>query len=124
MKASPQFKKIIQDHLEARATSDPLFAPIFAKENKNIDECINYIMVTVQKSGCNGFADDEIFSMAVHYYDEDSIKDVKPVNAKVVVNHSSGKTDEAPEAKPAKVKAEKPQKQEKKTQFTTGSLFD
>jgi peptidyl-tRNA hydrolase len=41
----------------------------------------------VQKSGCNGFTDDEIFGMAVHYYDEDNIEVGKPMNAHVVVNH-------------------------------------
>lgn len=35
-----------------------------------------------------GFADEEIYGMAVHYYDEDDIKNVKPVSAgKIVVNH-------------------------------------
>jgi hypothetical protein len=27
-----------------------------------------------RKSSCNGFADDEIFRMAIHYYDEDTIE--------------------------------------------------
>ena len=48
----------------------------------------------MQKSGCNGFSDDEIFGMAVHYYDEDDIKNVKPVNARVVVNHTIELTEE------------------------------
>ncbi len=94
MKASNVFKQTIQTYLESRAKSDELFAASYAKENKNIDECCNFILREVQKSGCNGFSDDEIFCMAVHYYDEDDIKNVKPVNARVVVNHTIELTEE------------------------------
>ena len=65
-----------------------------AKDNKNIDECCNFIMQQVQKSGCNGFADEEIYGMAVHYYDEDDIKDIEPVRCTVVVNHTVELTEE------------------------------
>lgn len=94
MKTTNHFKNTIQKYLEDRAKSDELFAASYAKPNKNIDECCNYILQEVQKSGCNGFSDDEIFGMAVHYYDEDDIKNVKPVNAKVVVNHTIEFTEE------------------------------
>lgn len=87
-KGTDLFKETIQDYLNDRAEKDPLFLKTFQKENKNIDECVNYIISTVQKSGKNGFEDSEIFEMAVHYYDENEIKDVKPTTAKVVVNHS------------------------------------
>ncbi len=94
MKTSEAFKKTIREYLEQRAKEDQLFAASYAKENKNIDECCNYILQEVQKSGCNGFSDDEIFGMAIHYYDEDGIKNVIPVNAKVVVNHVVELTEE------------------------------
>ena len=87
MKGSDNFKKVIQDHLEGLAKQDPLFAETFKKPNKNIDDCITYILNTVQESGSNGFADDEIYQMAVHFYDEDVIKPGKAVDCKVVVNH-------------------------------------
>ena len=48
----------------------------------------------MQKSGCNGFDDDEIFSMAVHYYDEDDIEIGKPTNCQVMVNHMVELTEE------------------------------
>ena len=64
------------------------------KPNKNIEECIIYILSEVQKSGCNGFDDDEIFSMAVHYYDEDNIEIGKPTNCQVMVNHIVELTEE------------------------------
>ena len=87
-KVSGPFKEAIKAYLDKRAAEDVLFAKTYAKENKNLDECCNYILQQVRKSGCCGFADEEIYGMAVHYYDEDDIKDVKPVSAaKIVVNH-------------------------------------
>jgi hypothetical protein len=87
MKSTDSFKQVIQNHLNQAAEKDSLFAETLKKENKNIDDCITYILNTVQKSGCNGFADDEIFGMAKHYYDEDVIEVGKPIKTKVVVNH-------------------------------------
>lgn len=87
-KVSDTFKTTIKAYLDKRAAEDELFAKTYAKENKNLDECCNYILQQVKKSGCMGFADEEIYGMAVHYYDEDDIKNVKPVSAgKIVVNH-------------------------------------
>lgn len=83
MKTSDAFKNTIQSYLEGRAATDELFAISFAKEDKTIDNCINYILTTVQKSGCNGFTDDEVFGMAVHYYDEDQIEVGTPVNGRL-----------------------------------------
>lgn len=73
MNSTSQFKAIIKAHLEKMAVADKLFAETFKKENKNIDDCINYILNQVKQSGCTGFADEEIFQMAMHYYDEDDI---------------------------------------------------
>ena len=36
-------KQIIQSYLEERAKNDPLFASVYAKPNKNINECFDYI---------------------------------------------------------------------------------
>lgn len=94
MKGTEEFKKTIQEYLEDRAKTDVLFARTYAKENKNIDDCVTYILNTVHKSGCNGFADDEIYSMAVHYYDEDKIEIGGKSNAQVVVNHHVELTEE------------------------------
>lgn len=87
MKGTDNFKKTISEYLDTRAEQDELFAVTLKKENKSIDECVNYILSEVQKSGCNGFDDKEIFGMAVHYYDEDDIKKIKPVSGRAVVNH-------------------------------------
>ncbi len=98
MAVSESFKNTISAHLNDLATKDELFAVTLKKTNKNIEECCNYILQEVQKSGKMGFDDAEIFGMAVHYYDEDSIKDIKPQGATVKVNHSV----DAPKKEPVK----------------------
>jgi len=92
----------------------------------------------VQKSGCNGFADEEIFGMAVHYYEENEIEVGKPINCQVVVNHTVELTEEEKEQtrqdainklrdeEMAKMrKPTQPKKtSEKKIQVEQPSLFD
>ena len=87
MKSTAYFTRTILTHLEQRASIDPLFAQSFANLDKNIDDCCTYILNQVQKSGCNGFTDDEVYSMAVHYYDEENIEVCKPIDARIAVNH-------------------------------------
>ena len=94
MKSTKAFKDTIHKYLDDRAKDDVLFSLVYKKENKNIDDCITYILNTVKDSGSNGFTDDEVYSMAVHYYDEDNIDAGKPVNMQVVVNHQVELTDE------------------------------
>ena len=94
-KAADYFKQTIQSYLQRRAQEDELFAPRYANPKKNIDDCITFILNYVKQSGCNGFADDEIYSLAMHYYDEDDIDIGKPLtNCKVVVNHTIVLTEE------------------------------
>ena len=87
MKVSTHFQTEIQSYLEQRAEYDELFARSYRNPLKNIEDCITYILNYVQKSGCNGFSDDEIFGQAVHYYDETDIEVGKPIDCKVIVNH-------------------------------------
>ena len=94
MKSSDAFKEAIKAYLDYRAATDELFAERYANPDKNIDDCITYILNEVKNSGRNGFADDEIYSMAIHYYDEKDIKVGKPLNGKVVVNHTIELTEE------------------------------
>lgn len=95
MKGTDQFKKVIKDYLDRRAEEDALFAERYANPKKSIDKCVSYIIGAVKASGRCGFADDEIYGMAVHYYDEADIK-VKQVDGgyDVVVNQSIPLTDE------------------------------
>lgn len=98
MKTSNHFQNTIKVYLDQRAETDVLFAFQYSKPDKNIDDCITYILNEVKKSGCNGFHDDEIFNMAVHFYDEDNIEVGTPINnAHVVVNHFVELTEEEKE---------------------------
>lgn len=103
MKASNAFKETIKAYLDKRASEDELFAVTYQKENKNLEECCNYVMKCAKEGNCVGYSDDEVFGWAVHYYDEDDIKNIKPVSGKVVVNHSVELTEE--DKKLAKEKA-------------------
>ena len=94
MSGTEQFTRTIAEYLNLRAATDPLFAPNLAKPHKNIEDCVTYILKQVQQSACNGFEDDEIYSMAVHYYDEDDLDVGSPVACHVVVNHTIVLTEE------------------------------
>ena len=94
MKATDHFKRTIQAYLDNRAAEDELFAVSYRKEGKNIDDCITYILNYVKNSGCAGFSDGEIYSQAVHYFDEDNIDIGKPLNCHIAVNHVVQLTDE------------------------------
>ena len=88
MKGTDHFKRTIQMFLEQRAAEDELFAKSYRNPAKNIDDCVTYILNYVQKSGCNGFSDGEIYGQAIHYYDENEIEVGKPIQCQVVVNHT------------------------------------
>lgn len=94
MKASNAFKETIKAYLDKRASEDELFAVTYQKENKNLDKCCNYVVQCAKEGNCGGYADEEVFGWAVHYYDEDDIKNTKPVSGKVIVNHTVELTEE------------------------------
>lgn len=93
-KGTDEFKKTILEYLKKEAFTNKLFAEKFKNPDKTIEGCVDYIIGTVQASGKNGFADDEIFGMAVHYYSEKNVKVKKKGNATVVVNHKKLLTGE------------------------------
>ena len=110
MKGTEKFKEVIKAHLDNKAQEDELFAKSYAKDSKSIDDCITYILNYVQKSGCQGFEDEEIYGLAIHYYDEDDIDVGRPVNCNVIVNHAVELTQE--EIEKAKEDARKKIEQE------------
>lgn len=97
MKGTMAFQDTIRTYLDNMAMSDTLFAVKYANPSKSMDDCVTYILNQVQKSGCNGFEDDEIFGMAVHYWEENEIEVGKPINCKVVVNRAVELTEEEKE---------------------------
>ena len=95
LKASTPFERTIQNYLDNYASQDEAFKERYNNPDKNIVECCNYIMNQVKKSGCNGFADEEIYKMARDYYvDEISKDDTKAISGTVVVNHTVELTEE------------------------------
>lgn len=68
-------RDVIKAYLDERAKNDELFAQNYAKKNKNIDECLEYVIGEAKKKGNAVYMSDaEVFGLAVHYYDEDDIK--------------------------------------------------
>lgn len=94
MKSTEHFKNCIKLYLDNMATQDAQFRIKLENPKKSLDNCIQFIFSEVQKSGCCGFADEEIYSMAVHYYDEDDIKVGGSKSCRVVVNHTIELTEE------------------------------
>ena len=72
------FQSRIKAHLDEVAKKDKQFAQSYAKKNKSLEECERYILQEVHKQakGKNavGCDDDDIYNLAIHYYDEDDIK--------------------------------------------------
>lgn len=96
-KGTRAFTETIKTYLDRRALADPLFAVKYSNPEKSIEDCITFILNEVKKSGCNGFADSEIYGMAVHYWEESEIEVGDPINCKVVVNHTVELTAEEKE---------------------------
>ena len=90
MNGTEQFNQTIKAYLDERAKNDELFAVSYAKENKKFEDCITFILnqaMAVCKEGGCGMTDSEVYSLAVHFYDEDVIEIGKAVNCGVIVNH-------------------------------------
>ena len=88
MKGTRAFQETLEQYLSGMAQQDQLFADKFNNPSKTMEGCVNFVLSEVQKSGMNGFTDPEIYSMAVHYFVEEGIKDVPAIkDCQVVVNH-------------------------------------
>ena len=89
MNGTDHSKRSIQAYLDSRAAEDKLFAASYSKPNKNMDDCITYLLHWA-KSQCNGgngigVTAGEVLSQAVHYFDEDDIDIGKPIPCQVMV---------------------------------------
>lgn len=88
------FKERIKSHLDQFAESDSLFNTKYKSESKNINDCIQFILNQVKNSGRIGFDDDEIFGMAIHYYDEETIDIGSKISCTVISNTKVELSDE------------------------------
>lgn len=106
MSGNSSFKQIIQTYLDERAKTDELFAGTYAKKGKTINECCDYIMGEAKKRGnAVAMSDNEVFGLAVHYYDEDNIKinkmptgcrpSVQPVQVEITEEDKKAAREEA-----------------------------
>lgn len=120
MTGTEHFKQAIKAYLDERAKTDELFAVSYAKENKKLDDCITFILnqakAIAQEGGC-GMTDDEVYSLATHYYDEDNIDVGKAINCGVIVNHRVELSEqEKAEARERAMKAYQEEEQRKMQQ--------
>lgn len=101
MKGTDHFKNIIKAYLDKRAQEDELFRAKYETTTRTIEDVVTYIFNQVKASGCCGFSDDEIYSMAVRVIDEPTIEIGKPINCNVVVNQHIELTEQEKEEQKA-----------------------
>lgn len=138
MKATEHFKQTIKTYLDERARNDELFAVSYAKENRNMDDCVTFILNQVKSSKCMGLTDEEVYSLAVHFFDEDDIEIGNPIACNVIVNHTVELTEEekaqarqdalkeyqAEQLRKMQKRTNKPKTPKAQPEITTPSLFD
>lgn len=138
MKATEHFKQTIKAYLDERAKNEELFAVSYAKENKNMDDCVTFILNQVKRSKCMGLTDEEVYSLAVHFFDEDDIEIGNPIACNVIVNHTVELTEEekaqarqeafkeyqAEQLRKMQKRTNKPKTPKAQPEITTPSLFD
>ena len=89
-------KEQLKMYLDHRAATDEHFAAAYAKENKNLNECMQYILTEMKKRGPAVFAtDEEVYGLAVHYYDEDNLAIDRNIKARVSTASKGVKLTEA-----------------------------
>lgn len=138
MKATEHFKQTIKAYLDERAKNDELFAVSYAKENKNMDDCVTFILNQIKRSKCMGLTDEEVYSLAVHFFDEEDIEIGNPIACNVIVNHTVKLTEEekaqarqealkeyqAEQLRKMQKRTNKPKTPKAQPEITTPSLFD
>ena len=96
-KGSERMKEHIKEYLDAYAEKNEGFFFDYQNPDKNIDECCDFICTQVQKMGAIGLDDDDVFGLAIHYYQETNPGEItKGVASRVnvVVNRQVQLTDE------------------------------
>lgn len=81
------FREAVRRYLEDRAAKDPVFAEAYTNPKKSLAQCCDYICTEVKRTGRTAMTDDEVYGLAVHYYDEENpgrIKTGLAGNARIV----------------------------------------
>lgn len=92
-----KLEQVLKDYLDKRAAQDPQFAAKYANEKKSIRECAQYIIgeaASQAEGGVAGMTDDEMFGLAVHYYDEENVK-IKGIRGDVRISRQAAVTKES-----------------------------
>jgi FMN-dependent NADH-azoreductase len=122
MKGTDNFKQVIQEYVDNFAKENPTFAVKMQNESKNIDDCITYIITQVQASKRNGFTDDEVFGMAIHYFEEEKVFVGKQVDTMVVVNRIMENQNKPTESNHVPVQRQKPASKKQVEQVQQGQI--
>lgn len=85
METSNAFQKAIKNYLEERRKSDGNLAEAMLHENKNIQQCCQYILTKVKEKKVFAMTNEEVFEIAVKYYLTKEELKISNVNCKVVV---------------------------------------
>ena len=99
--ASNAYEQVVLDYIESLDAPE-LIEKINAGD-KGLSDCMSYVKTQARSKAVNGCAvltDQEVFGMAVHYFEEDSIK--------------KGATPSAPKAKAEPKQIEKPKTEKPK----------
>lgn len=72
------FENTLKIYLDEFASKDNVFAVKYRSGKKTVEGCAKYITEEVRKKASNGCyvaKDEEVYGLAVHYFDEDSIEE-------------------------------------------------
>ena len=113
LKAEGQFQEIILAYLNT--IEDEVFIEKVNSGDKDLDDCENFIYNEMRKKAVHSRAfatDQEVFGLAVHYFEEDGIPKTKQSGGVVktvkVDSHKSEELKPRPEPKVEKPKKVKP----------------
>ncbi len=94
IKSSNAVMDVVRNYMEERCASDPILAIKYANPAKSLEKALNYVASEVQKSGLTIMDSDSVFSLILHYYDE-NLEDVPNVNCKIAVAKELTDTEKA-----------------------------
>ena len=88
---SSAFKDKIKAYLDELAEKDEIFGLNYENPAKSLDECCEFIIeqaFQAAQNGRKGMDDPEVYGLAIHYYDEAEIGEIKSHPCQVLVNEN------------------------------------
>lgn len=117
----------IKSFLEGKASSDPHLAERLKIESKSMEECCRFIIQEVKKKATQQWAactDEEVYGLAMHYWDEDDVKVNGTSSCKVVTNHELTPDEKAEAEELKKRNKEKRKKTAEENKAKAKSMAD